>query len=115
MLVYGGGLKCRIFVNILYCAQKSNDPARILGIIDDDPALHGLRIYGFPVFGGSGNLEKIYARHPFDKILVTACSEDAEKMARLKEFCRHHDIALEVLRIEEEIIMQAGTGPCRKS
>ena len=115
LLVYGGGLKCRIFVNILYCAQKSNDPARILGIIDDDPALHGLRIYGFPVFGGSGNLEKIYARHPFDKILVTACSEDAEKMARLKEFCRHHDIALEVLRIEEEIIMQAGTGPCRKS
>lgn len=102
LLVYGGGLKCRVFVNILYCAQKSNDPARIIGIIDDDPALCGMRIYGFPVFGGSENLEKIYRKHPFDKILISAHSRNEEKMARLKKFCRTHDIALEIIRVEEE-------------
>jgi len=102
LLVYGGGLKCRVFVNILYCAQKSNDPARIIGIIDDDPALCGMRLYGFPVFGGCENLEKIYRKHPFDKILISAHSRDEEKMVLLKKFCRDNGVMLEILRIEEE-------------
>ena len=53
LLIYGGGLNCRVFISTLYCAQKSGDREQIVGSIDDDPVLAGLHVYGFPVFGGS--------------------------------------------------------------
>lgn len=37
LVIYGGGLKCRVYINCLYCAKKADNPERIVGIIDDDP------------------------------------------------------------------------------
>ncbi len=101
LVIYGGGLKCRVYINCLYCAKKADNPERIVGIIDDDPALHGLHIYGFRVFGGSDRLEQIHARHPFGKLLVTAHTGNRERMSRLETFCRERGIELRYLRIDE--------------
>lgn len=102
LLVYGGGLKCRVFISTLYCAQKSGDKEQIVGIIDDDPVLAGLHVYGFPVFGSSRQLGEIYEKHPFDKLLITTRTDDPEKMRFLEEFCRRHSIVLNKLVIGEE-------------
>lgn len=101
LVVYGGGLKCRVYINCLYSAKNMEHPEQIIGIIDEDPALHGLRIYGFRVFGGSDSLEQIHARHPFDKLLVTSHTGNRERMNRLETFCKKHGIELRYFRIEE--------------
>lgn len=106
LLVYGGGLKCSIFISTLYCAQKSGDTGQIIGIVDDDPVLAGLRVYGFPVFGNSAQLEEIYARQPFDKLLIATRTDDAEKMCQLKDFCARHKVIMSRLVIDEEAVAE---------
>ena len=101
LLIYGGGLNCRVFISTLYCAQKSGDREQIVGIIDDDPVLAGLHVYGFPVFGGSRQFEEVYEKQPFDKLLVTTRGDDPEKMRQLAEFCRRLNIVLSKLVIGE--------------
>lgn len=105
LLIYGGGLNCRVFISTLYCAQKSGDREQIVGIIDDDPVLAGLHVCGFPVFGGSRQLGEVYEKQPFDKLLVTTRGDDPEKMRQLAEFCRRHNIVLSKLVIGEKTVV----------
>ncbi|MDR0931943.1 MAG: hypothetical protein LBM70_02855 [Victivallales bacterium] len=102
VLLYGGGLKCRIFIDTLYCAQRFGDSDQVVGIVDDDPVLTGLRVYGFPILGNSSQLEKIYKSHPFDKLLIANRNNDDKKMQALKKFCEKHEIVMSNLIFEEE-------------
>lgn len=106
LLIYGGGLNCRVFISTLYCAQKSGDREQIVGIIDDDPVLAGLHVYGFPMFGGSRQLGEVYEKQPFDKLLVTTRGDDPEKMRQLAEFCRRR-VILSKLVIGEETVSES--------
>ena len=107
LLIYGGGLNCRVFISTLYCAQKSGDREQIVGIIDDDPVLAGLHVYGFPVFGDSRQFEEVYEKQPFDKLLVTTRGDDPEKMRQLAEFCRRRRVILSKLVIGEETVSES--------
>ncbi len=102
ILVYGGGLKCRVYVNYLYCAQRSEIQEEIIGILDDDKSLAGLQLYGFKVLGGVANVEAIYMDHPFDKVIITTSLHRLENEELLRNFCRSKNIPLTRLEIREE-------------
>ena len=106
VLIYGGGLLCRIYVTRQFCGfnLKNNVAVKIIGIIDDDPALRKLNVYGFNVLGSSGDIENIYSKYKFDAIVVTYNENNEDKMAKLKEFCKAHGIELNMFICREESV-----------
>ncbi len=105
VLIYGGGLSCRLYVNYLYCLQKREKQEEIVGIIDDNDALHGLWVYGFKVLGAPGQIGEIYASHPFDKIIITTLVDNADNIEQLKTFCRERGVGLARINIGIENIV----------
>ena len=95
ILIYGGGLNCRLYISGVYCNfGKKAETAKIIGIMDDNPALRKLNVYGFKVYGGINLLETLYARKQFDKVVVTCEDLQPENLEKLKNFCAEKKIEL---------------------
>ena len=98
VLIYGGGLLCRIYVSHIFCGFPSKrENIKVIGIIDDDTALRGLNVYGFNILGSLNDLEDIFRKTPFDSIVVTCSEMDAEKTQILRDFCKAHNVELELM------------------
>ena len=95
ILIYGGGLNCRMYVSGMYCNfGKAGSAGRIVGIMDDNPALKNLNVYGFKVHGGIEELGKIHERLNFDKVVITCEEMAADNQEKLKKFCAEKNIEL---------------------
>ena len=95
LVLIGGGVACRLFVLNLFCRNNMSLPLVVDGIVDDDPALRRLNVYGFSVLGSTHDLEKLYRRAPFDMLVVTAVLPE-ESLERVKTFASTHDVRLGV-------------------
>ena len=90
-IIHGGGLGCRMYINNLYSSRHLSCPFHILGIIDEDPSLQKLNVYGFRVLGTSMDLEDLYKKTPFDTIVLTTVNISDESIDRIRAFSRAHD------------------------
>ena len=95
LVLVGGGMACRLFILNLFCRNNMSLPMVLSGIIDDDPALRRLNVYGFPVLGNTEELDELYQNAKFDMLVVTTVLPE-EALARVKEFAKTHDIQLGV-------------------
>ena len=95
LVLIGGGMACRLFILNLFCRNNMSLPLAVRGIVDDDPALRRLNVYGFPVLGNTKELDKLYRDSPFDRLILTTVLPE-EALARVKEFAKTHDIWLGV-------------------
>ena len=73
----------------------------ICGIIDDDDVLHGMRCNGVRVVGGSGDLEAVYRRCRFDRILLTTDVISGPSLTRLHEFCTASGVKFSAFSVRE--------------
>ena len=80
--------------------NKRNE--KIVGIIDNDIALHGLDVYGYRVLGNLNMLESIYQQKKFCKIVVTASKVFRIDHEIMTDFCRKNQIELSFFNIAEE-------------
>lgn len=101
IVIYGGGLNCRVYISYLFCANRRAFSESVIGIMDDDPGLYGLKVYGFKVFGGVDQVEQIYEDHPFEKIVIATDSASDENLEHLRSFCDDRKIQLVKLTIAE--------------
>jgi hypothetical protein len=105
VLIYGGGLFCRLYITSKFSGHSPDcDHVRVVGIVDDDPALRKLNVYGFTVLGSLADLEAIYALNPFDVIVITCSYTEPDKMALLREFSEKYGIELSQFVCREEKI-----------
>lgn len=93
-VIYGGGLKCRLYINYLYCARMGNIKERIMGIIDDNQGLKGLQVYNFKVWGGVDILEEVWKKTQFNKLVIAITAIEGETVERLRTFCKGRNIEL---------------------
>lgn len=114
-VIYGGGLKCRLYIDYLYCAKASTPQEEIVGIIDDDPALNGLHVYGFRVLGDSTQIEEIFRKVPFDEIVIAASAVRSEKTEEIRAFCSKYHLGLFHFDIVRESLGAPGSEPERKT
>ena len=99
LVLVGGGIGCRLFIQNLFCRHYLNLPVNVLGLVDNDPALRHLNVYGFNVLGGTGELDSIYDKTPFDMLVVTtAISEEAQR--HVSEFAERRKVELGVFFAE---------------
>ena len=97
VLIYGGGLLCRVYATQQYCGFKGNrENIKVIGIIDDSHALKNLNVYGFNVLGTLDDLEKIYSKKPFDSIVIANSNLPDNKAQILRDFCQKHKVELEI-------------------
>jgi FlaA1/EpsC-like NDP-sugar epimerase len=62
---------------------------KILGFIDDDPALVGMNIHGFEVLGDRSVMPAIVARHGhLDQIIITISAISGAQLDGIVEWCR---------------------------
>lgn len=102
-VIYGGGLFCRLFISCHYTISFDKPVHyQIIGILDDDPALKNLRVYGFPVLGTSKSIEEVYERHHFSCLVIAFRFISDETLAQLRDFCREKEIELRIFQIEEK-------------
>lgn len=102
VLIYGGGLSCRMYISSVYCSLGNNSAVKIIGIMDDNPALKNLNIYGFKVHGGIFELTRVHQKYKFEKIVI-ACEElSEEKLKELNDFCKKEQIELKKFTCEEK-------------
>ncbi len=90
-VVYGGGFLWNIYRLYMACAGNCLNKTIANGIIDDNPSLCDRIIRGVKVLGSSEELETIYEKHPFDRLIVT-CHLTPEKTELIKKFCKKHNI-----------------------
>ena len=100
-IIYGGGLGCRMYINRLYSSYRFSCPFQILGIVDENPSLQKLNVYGFRVLGTSEDLEKLYEKKPFDTIVLTTVNISGEIIDRLRTFANAHDVRLTMFLAQE--------------
>ena len=105
VLIYGGGLFCRLYITGKFSGHSAEcDHVRVVGIVDDDPALRKFNVYGFDVLGSLADLEAVYAAEPFDEIVITCSYTEPDKMALLRDFCGRHGVELRQFICREEAI-----------
>ena len=105
VLIYGGGLFCRLYITGKFSGYSpASEHVRIVGIVDDDPALRRLNVYGFDVLGSLADLTAIYKVDPFDAIVITCSCTESEKMEFLRNFCRQNGVELSQFVCREERI-----------
>ncbi len=90
ILVYGAGRRGILYLRSLkYQPNRAKNTSRIVGFIDDDPALRRKLIHGYPVIGGCAELERILVQRKIDEIIVTTrlTDEHLEQLLLLARYC----------------------------
>lgn len=91
-VIFGAGLGCRTYLSAV--GYIYDDLFSVAGIVDDDKALHGMDIYGYSVLGGRSDLEELYERKPFQRLIITAYHISDEVVEELRAFAASHHIKL---------------------
>lgn len=101
LVIYGGGMNCRLYINHLYNVNSARAGGEVIGILDDNIALHRKRVFGFEVLGGIDDLEQVYQKTPFDKLVVTTNALRSRELKRMVEFSKTNDVRLTMFRADE--------------
>lgn len=102
ILIYGAG---QAGVSLL-AELRSNRKLgyKVLGFIDDDPALAGIYMQGFKVLGNGGELKALCARTGVKEVLIAAPSADGAQMLQILQHCRHANVRYRTVATLGEII-----------
>ena len=73
ILIYGAG---EAGTNLLKKITSNDLPYKVVGFVDDNKSLHGLKINGIPVLGNSIDLENMVARNDVKTIVVAIPTAD---------------------------------------
>ena len=102
VLLYGGGLHCRMYVQAVYALSHESKGRRmkIVGIIDDDRVLKGLQVCDFPVLGGVADLDRILSKYRVDRVVVTTKLKP-RFFANLRSICTSHQVELHRFEVRD--------------
>ncbi len=93
LLIYGGGKRGGAFANWVTYGTRQ---LQMKGFIDDDPALRGNKVFGFPVYGRQSDIPTIASVHGITEIW-TSFMPDVIKRSKLEAVCKECSIRLVIL------------------
>ena len=89
VLVVGAGRSGRSLLREL----RETPGERVVGFVDDDPALLGRRLNGVRVVGGTDSFERVFERTTPETVLVTIPNAPRERLDEIVRICENHDVA----------------------
>ncbi len=78
--------------------------SRVVGFLDDDPALAEGIVMGLPVLGKTGELEDIVARTPVDEIIIAIPTAPGRFVRNMVKRCKHAGVPFKIVPGIIEII-----------
>ncbi len=90
LLIYGAGKRGGALAEWVHYGTKG---VRFVGFLDDDPALKGRHVFGFPIHGREGDISTIALVHKITEIWCTFLPDQA-KRARLETLCSQSGVNL---------------------
>ena len=104
VLLYGAGDLGASLAEQIKSAYSGSK--RVLGFIDDDPALLHMSLHGFEVLGGRNVLPKVVARYGhIDQIVITISAISGRQLDEIVELCRQHSPNVQVAPSLDELFM----------
>lgn len=100
--IYGAGT-----AGVTLLREIRNNPKlsyRIVGLLDDQPAMKGLRIAGVPVLGGGESVAHLVKRFNVEMILVAIPSASGAEMSRILSVCQASGVKCKTVPGLEEIV-----------
>ncbi len=98
VLIYGAG---QDGITLLHSIINSaNNNLKVIGFLDDNPALEGKLINGFPIFGGHWELAKNHLANKVDSIFLCDDNIKSENLKRLKTLARQKGITVKKLHLD---------------
>ncbi len=70
-LILGAGENAILFLRQATFEQQQHTPRTVVGLIDDNPALHRKVVYGYPVLGTFDELESVITNQKITEIIFT--------------------------------------------
>ena len=99
-LLYGAGARLPSYQRHAALDWNSRGE-RVIGIIDNDKALHGQWVSGYRILGGLDRLEAVYRKYAFVKIVVITEKPIRTNLEILRNFCIAHDVVLKFFIVME--------------
>jgi len=104
VLVYGAG---DAGFHVLQAIRASKLPLQVVGLADDDAAMHGRSVLGVQVVGGLQALLRMVEERSVEGVLVSTMSIPHDLLDRLRAACREHDAFLLRFRSGFEDLLEA--------
>lgn len=98
VLIYGAGQNGITLLHSIINSADNN--LKVVGFLDDDPALEGKMINGFPIFGGHWELAKNHLGKKVDSIYLCDENIKCENLKRLKTLARQKGITVKKLHLD---------------
>jgi FlaA1/EpsC-like NDP-sugar epimerase len=100
VVLYGAGGRCQLFLKERgFNNSKSFDRRVIVGLIDDEPALHFRWVYGHMVLGGARDLPQLILHHRITGIILTTALRP-ESLAAARQMASEYGLSLSEWRFE---------------
>ena len=99
-VIYGGGLFCKMFLVAENSVSNEFPTRTLIGIVDDNPYLRGLNVYGMNVLGTSHDLRRLKRKYDFDEIVIALRNIPEETRQRIHDFGRKNGIRVVEFRYE---------------
>jgi UDP-GlcNAc:undecaprenyl-phosphate GlcNAc-1-phosphate transferase len=99
VLIVGAGRTGRSLLREL----RETPGERVIGFVDDDPALRGRRLSGIRVVGGTSNVEPLLERLEPDIVFVTIPEAPQVRLEGLVKACARHDVTCRFVRRDADV------------
>ncbi len=77
---------------------------RAIGLVDDDPVKHGMRLHGVPVLGDTTNLQRIISRFGIKLLVIAIPSATREEMQRIINICVEAKVEFKIVPSLHELL-----------
>jgi UDP-GlcNAc:undecaprenyl-phosphate GlcNAc-1-phosphate transferase len=98
VLIVGAGSGGEIAVRELL--RNTALDRKVVGFLDDDRLKQGRKIHGYPVLGGTADLEKLSATVLFQEVVLSTGRLTPGVLEQLREFCERNRLPLRRFRVE---------------
>jgi FlaA1/EpsC-like NDP-sugar epimerase len=85
IIVFGAGDAGRFLENML--TYDKTKRMRVVAFIDDNPALHGKKVRGCPIYGGRESVSEAVAKFKADEIIIAIPHVDNSTFREIVELC----------------------------
>jgi FlaA1/EpsC-like NDP-sugar epimerase len=102
VLIVGAGQAGHLVVRDLLSRPQSRE--RVIGYVDDDARLHGMRIHGVPVLGRTNDLPYIVNRYSIDIIAIAIPSASIRELDHILELSQATDARIQILPSQAEVL-----------
>lgn len=102
VLIVGAGQAGHLVARDL--TSESHSRERVIGYVDDDARLHGMRIHGVRVLGRTNDLPDIVKRYDIDIIAIAIPSASMRELDHILELSQATDARIQILPSQAEVL-----------